>query len=101
MDHLDAIDDLRDGIRLRGYAQKDPLVEYKQEAYNMFESLLNRINNQIARKLFRVQPVMPTPPLFSVLSLTNRVPKEKNRPQRPLLVRQRQKWKDCHYPDPG
>ncbi|MEK7063898.1 MAG: preprotein translocase subunit SecA, partial [Patescibacteria group bacterium] len=53
MDHLDAIDDLRDGIRLRGYAQKDPLVEYKQEAYNMFESLLNRINNQIARKLFR------------------------------------------------
>ena len=55
MNHLDAIDNLRDGIGLRGYAQKDPLVEYKQESFAMFESLLSRIDSTIAHRIFRVQ----------------------------------------------
>ncbi|MEK7064208.1 MAG: preprotein translocase subunit SecA, partial [Patescibacteria group bacterium] len=102
MDHLDAIDDLRDGIRLRGYAQKDPLVEYKQEAYNMFESLLNRINNQIARKLFRVQPVMPTPtPLQRAVAEESGAKKKKIGRNDPCWCASGKKWKDCHYPDPG
>mgnify|MGYP001588469157 FL=1 len=102
MDHLDAIDDLRDGIRLRGYAQKDPLVEYKQEAYNMFESLLNRINNQIARKLFRVQPVMPTPtPLQRAVANESGAKKKKIGRNDPCWCASGKKWKDCHYPDPG
>ena len=102
MDHLDAIDDLRDGIRLRGYAQKDPLVEYKQEAYNMFESLLNRINNQIARKLFRVQPVMPTPtPLQRAVANESGAKKKKIGRNDPCWCASGTKWKDCHYPDPG
>ncbi len=103
MDHLDAIDDLRDGIRLRGYAQKDPLVEYKQEAYNMFESLLNRIDNQIAKKIFRIQPVVAPP-----LSPLERIPKSGQEKMKkkigrndPCWCSSGKKWKDCHYPDPG
>ena len=60
MNHLDAIDNLRDGIGLRGYAQKDPLVEYKQESFAMFESLLTRIDSTTSHRIFRVQVQMPT-----------------------------------------
>jgi len=66
MDHLDAIDDLREGIGLRGYGQLDPLVEYKKEAFDMFERLLANIDYEINRQIFRIQPiqqpvsVMPT-----------------------------------------
>ncbi len=55
MEHLDALDDLRDGIGLRGYAQRDPKIEYQHEAFNVFESLLSRINYRIAQTIFRVQ----------------------------------------------
>ena len=55
MDHLDAIEGLREGIGLRGYAQKDPLVEYKAEAFDMFESLMNRIDYEVLRRIFRIQ----------------------------------------------
>ncbi len=46
MDHLTAIEDLREGINLRGYAQMDPLVEYKNAAYSMFENLVGQINDE-------------------------------------------------------
>ena len=102
MDHLDAIDDLRDGIRLRGYAQKDPLVEYKQEAYNMFETLLSRINNQIARKIFRFQPISaPPPPLERLKNIGDPKKKKKIGRNDPCWCSSGKKWKDCHYPDPG
>ena len=55
MDHLTAIEDLREGINLRGYAQLDPLVEYKNEAYSMFEQLIGNINLEVVRRLFRVE----------------------------------------------
>ncbi|HCM37503.1 MAG: Protein translocase subunit SecA [Candidatus Gottesmanbacteria bacterium GW2011_GWB1_43_11] len=55
MDHLDAIDDLREGIGLRGYAQRDPLVEYKNEAFGMFESLIAQIDYDISHRIFRAQ----------------------------------------------
>jgi len=55
MDHLDAIDNLREGVRLRGYAQKDPLVEYKNEAYTMFEKLIWSIEDQIVHRIFKIQ----------------------------------------------
>jgi preprotein translocase subunit SecA len=50
--HLYAIDGLREGVRLRSYGQKDPLVEYKQEAYIMFEELMTGINNKALTNLF-------------------------------------------------
>lgn len=54
MEHLDNVDDLREGIGLRGYAQKDPLVEYKNEAFDMFERLLANIDYEISRQIMRV-----------------------------------------------
>ena len=58
MDHLTAIEDLREGINLRGYAQLDPLIEYKNEAYSMFEQLMGNINLEVVRRLFRVEVEM-------------------------------------------
>lgn len=55
MDHLDAIDNLRQGIGLRGYGQRDPLVEYKNEAYRMFEKLLIAINDEVIHRIYKIQ----------------------------------------------
>jgi preprotein translocase subunit SecA len=52
---LDAVDDLREGIGLRGYGQMDPLVEYKNEAFSMFESLINQIDYEITHRIFKAQ----------------------------------------------
>ena len=54
-EHLSAMDYLRKGIHLRGYAQKDPKQEYKREAFEMFTSLLEHIKYEVTRILFRVQ----------------------------------------------
>ena len=59
VDHLTALDDLRDGVRLRGYAQKDPLVEYRKEGYEMFQRLMGQFEYNLARKIFRLEPVSP------------------------------------------
>jgi len=59
VEHLTALDDLRDGVRLRGYAQKDPLVEYRKEGYEMFQKLMGQFEYNLARKIFRLEPVSP------------------------------------------
>lgn len=59
-DHLLNMDHLREGIGLRGYAQRNPLHEYKREGYDMFGSLIYRLSNDVCEKLFRVQPVSET-----------------------------------------
>ncbi len=55
MDHLDAVDNLRQGIGLRGYGQRDPLVEYKNEAFKMFEKLIGAIDDEIVHRIYKVQ----------------------------------------------
>ena len=55
MDHVDAMDDLKQGIRLRAYAQSDPVVAYKQESLNMFEEMIAAIQGETVRRLFSVQ----------------------------------------------
>lgn len=55
MDHLDAMDQLRTGIGLRAYGQKDPLVEYKFEAYNMFQEMIDGIQEDVIRYLYKVR----------------------------------------------
>ncbi|MEI6266844.1 MAG: preprotein translocase subunit SecA [bacterium] len=55
VDHLDAIDHLRDGIGLRGYGQKDPLIEYKNESYRMFKMLLAAIDSEILNLVYKVE----------------------------------------------
>ena len=52
MDHIDAMDDLRQGIRLRAYAQDNPVVAYKREGFAMFEALMSTIKEEIVRRLF-------------------------------------------------
>src|SRR5712671_2169642 len=52
-EHLYAMDALREGVYLRGYAQKDPLIEYKTEAYDMFVDLMANIKNEVLNNLFR------------------------------------------------
>jgi preprotein translocase subunit SecA len=56
-DHLLNIDHLKEGIGLRGYAQKDPLVEYKKESFRLFEELQTRIDDEIIKFLFLFRPV--------------------------------------------
>ena len=54
-DHLLAIDHIKEGIGLRGYAQKDPLVEYKKEAFELFEEMSRNIVSDILTRLFKIQ----------------------------------------------
>lgn len=54
MEHLDTMDHLRDSVRLRGYGQRDPLVEYKREGFELFARLSKEIDGQIARSVLRV-----------------------------------------------
>ncbi|MBF0541568.1 MAG: preprotein translocase subunit SecA [Nitrospirae bacterium] len=54
-DHLLAMDHLKEGIGLRGYGQKDPLVEYKKEGFNMFEDMTFRIMSEFLNRLFHIQ----------------------------------------------
>jgi len=56
-DHLYSLDHLKEGIGLRGYGQRDPLVEYKKESYQMFQALMDRIDEEILRWTFLYQPV--------------------------------------------
>jgi preprotein translocase subunit SecA len=60
MDHLEIIDYLKTGIRLRGYAQRDPLIEYKNEAFMLFEKLLSSIQTNYINTILRVEPTLNT-----------------------------------------
>jgi preprotein translocase subunit SecA len=60
--HLDAMEDLKEGIYLRGYGQADPLVEYKREGYEMFEELVAAIQEDTVRWIMKVQVVMAEEP---------------------------------------
>jgi len=57
-DHLLGMDYLREGIGLRGYGQRDPLVEYKKESFQMFQDMLDRIEEEAIRYIFLFQPVI-------------------------------------------
>ena len=81
-DHLLAMDHLKEGINLRGYAQRDPLVEYKRESFDIFEAMMAKFHEDTVRFLFRMQilgpdgqpvnaapeprrPIPPAPPVAS------------------------------------
>ncbi|MBI5448844.1 preprotein translocase subunit SecA [Candidatus Gottesmanbacteria bacterium] len=122
MDHLDAIDDLREGIGLRGYGQRDPLVEYKNEAFSMFERLMVGIDSEIVHRIFKVQVQMaptdvssqssalPITPIAQAVkrmrtnapasSVSHHELKSKQKLGRNDLCwcGSGKKWKKCHYP---
>ncbi len=58
-DHLLSMDHLKEGIGLRGYGQKDPLIEYKKESFQMFQDMMDRIEDETVRYLFFLQAVEP------------------------------------------
>jgi preprotein translocase subunit SecA len=55
IDHLKSMDQLREGIGLRGYGQKDPKIEYKKEGFEMFRQMMDRISANVSYKLFRLR----------------------------------------------
>lgn len=59
MEHLDNMDIMREGISLRAYGQRDPLVEYKIEAFDMFHAMIKRIQHEVVRFIFRVTIAEP------------------------------------------
>jgi len=61
-DHLQAIDHLKEWINQMGYAQKDPLVEYKKQSFDLFEAMLDRIDIETVRSLYHLQVAVEEPP---------------------------------------
>jgi preprotein translocase subunit SecA len=57
-DHLYSLDHLKEGIGLRGYGQRDPLVEYKKESFALFQAMKDRIEEEIVRYLWRLTPIV-------------------------------------------
>jgi len=79
-DHLYSLDHLKEGIGLRGYGQRDPLVEYKKESFALFQDMKGRIEEEIVQYLFRLRPVVseeaapvarPTPRRATPLTLNH------------------------------
>lgn len=129
MEHLTAIEELREGINLRGYAQLDPLVEYKNDAFTKFEKLMTDVNYESTRRLFKVEvqekqkPELPEkktqPLLLKSASAVNpyQVPEEKEPVKMPAVSAATspsghklgrndpcwcgsgKKYKKCHYPN--
>ena len=115
MDHLDAIENLRQGIGLRGYGQRDPLVEYKNEAFKMFEQLVNGIDDEIVHRIYRVQvesaPQVPqhqvtNTPVSEVSQTPQQASAKKSSDGNKKLGRNDpcwcgsgKKYKKCHYPN--
>ena len=58
-DHLYSLDHLKEGIGLRGYGQRDPLVEYKKESFDLFQGMKDRVEEEIVRYLFWLRPLPP------------------------------------------
>ena len=61
-DHLYSLDHLKDGIGLRGYGQRDPLVEYKRESFGLFQAMKERIDEESVKYLWRLRPVVQDAP---------------------------------------
>jgi preprotein translocase subunit SecA len=111
MDHIDHIDDLREGVTLRAYGQRDPLVEFKNEAYNMFEALVDKVDEELSHRIFRIgvampQPEVPVSAMEENLDTTDKTgvidPKSKKMGRNdPCWCGSGKKWKHCHYPQLG
>ena len=73
-DHLYSLDHLKEGIGLRGYGQRDPLVEYKKESFELFKDMRVRIEEEIVRYLFHLRPVAGDEPVIAPRPAARRAP---------------------------
>jgi preprotein translocase subunit SecA len=115
MDHLDAVENLRGGIGLRGYGQRDPLVEYKNEAYTMFEQLIQTIDDEVAHRIYKIQVQQQAPQAHQhvveqAAGAETGISETSNKKQAtggnkklgrndPCWCGSGKKYKRCHYPD--
>jgi preprotein translocase subunit SecA len=109
VDHLTAMDDLRQGVGLQAYGQKDPLVVYKTEGYRMYAQLQQNIQHDVVRAMYRVQPVAAQQPISTRITetaiTTNAAEDSSNpaqrkttkvRPNEPCPCGSGKKYKHCH-----
>jgi preprotein translocase subunit SecA len=110
VEHLTTMDDLRQGVGLQAYGQRDPLVVYKTEGFRLFNQLLENIQHDSVRAIFRVQPVVAQQPVRTSISQAETVtnapddqsvaqrPKRsaKVRPNDPCPCGSGRKYKHCH-----
>ncbi len=124
MDHLTAMEDLRIGMRLQAFSQKDPLVEYKNQAFSLFEKLLSAVDDGVVTRIYKVQMVTQAPPIDEGANVTTNQPEsevgevkktvkkskntsgvssgeEKKKLGRndPCWCGSGKKWKKCHWPN--
>ncbi|MEZ5691539.1 MAG: preprotein translocase subunit SecA [Rickettsiales bacterium] len=107
-DHLLSLDHLRQGIHLRGYGQKDPLNEYKQEAFSLFETMLSQLRELVVSRLSHLEihfdnPISATPPTPKQKMFENRQDgddkkqyQEKVGRNQPCPCGSGKKYKHCH-----
>lgn len=112
VDHLTAMDELRQGVGLQAYGQKDPLVVYKTEGFRMFEALQRNIQHDVVRSIFRVKPILAQQPVQTRVTEqptstnasddsgtstgTVRRSSKKVRPNEPCPCGSGKKYKRCH-----
>jgi len=82
-DHLLSIDHLKEGIGLRGYGQRDPLTEYKKEAFDLFQDMAERVKAAVVERLFKVQVVREAP--MAMPTLTARADTQESRGEMPSV----------------
>jgi preprotein translocase subunit SecA len=110
VEHLTTMDDLRQGVGLQAYGQRDPLVVYKTEGFRLFNQLQENIQHDAVRSIFRVQPVVAQQPVQTRVTqaeLTTNAPEDQSatsKPRRAAKVRPNdpcpcgsgKKYKYCH-----
>lgn len=119
MEHLDVMTDLRHGIGLRGYAQKNPLVEYKNEGFNQFDKLLSGLEDSLVKRFYKVKVMKKKSEgerkatqekiqskgdnRPGKVEKQQTVVKSTNKPGRndPCPCGSGKKYKKCHYPEYG
>ncbi|TSC89008.1 MAG: preprotein translocase subunit SecA [Microgenomates group bacterium Gr01-1014_5] len=128
MEHLDNLDDLREGVGLRGYGQREPIVEFKNEAFDLFDKLMANVDANLTRRVFRIVPQLANAPAINVSAADTNIdpvdqeglaqtPITKASAQRtaqsvqvkkktmgrndPCFCGSGKKWKKCHYPQVG
>ncbi|HET7056925.1 MAG TPA: preprotein translocase subunit SecA, partial [Thermomicrobiales bacterium] len=107
VEHLTEMDDLREGVGLQAYGQRDPLVVYKTEGYRMFQQLLDHVQQDVVHTLYRVQPAVAEQPIRTRMTqevTTNRESDNGNAPARTRKIGPNdkcfcgsgKKYKFCH-----